>query len=183
MKRILLGFGIVALMCAQPVMAGSSREGGEKQSQKQMRAPEAAAPGEMAPVSEMETTEAIPSATNAKTVIANTPSVSTDATANDHVAVTKSHHKPLILKLLDKKSTHEGSYTFGMLSLIFGVLGFVFAWFLWPLGLALALCAIIFGVIGLLGGRSGRGMAIAGLVLGFLTLLLPVLIYSWVMVL
>jgi hypothetical protein len=47
----------------------------------------------------------------------------------------------------------------------------------------LRIVIIIFGVIGLSGGRPGCGMALAGLLLGILTLLLPLLIYSWVMVL
>ena len=39
---------------------------------------------------------------------------------------------------------------------------------------------IIFGVIGLSGGRPGGGMALAGLLLGIATILLPIFIYAWI---
>ena len=182
MKRLLLGFGILTLMGLQPLMAGSSRDGGEKQTQQQVSGPEVRAEhGEMATMAELEApaVDVTPQTTETNALearIRTTKQSKSDAP----VAVKKAQVKQHPAKLFGKKSTHNGGSTFGMLSLIFGVIGFVFAWFLWPIGLALAICAIIFGVIGLSGGRPGGGMALAGLLLGIATILLPIFIYAWI---
>ncbi|MEY3444199.1 MAG: hypothetical protein RLZZ519_2480, partial [Bacteroidota bacterium] len=142
MKRLLLGFGIVALMCLQPVMAGSSKEGGEQQAQAQSGGPEARAThGEMALAADMAApAAAVPLVVAVQKGMA-IPAVATENTSERLPAVKKGQFSlnPLHLfgkRIMDKKATHSGGSTFGMLALIFGVIGFVFAWFLWPLGLA-----------------------------------------------
>jgi hypothetical protein len=61
---------------------------------------------------------------------------------------------------------------FGVASLVFGLLGITIAWIFPPFVLLFAILAIVFGGIGLGRCRSGKGMAVAGLVLGILTLAL-----------
>ena len=182
MKRILLGFGMVALMAMQPVMAVSSRDGGERQNRQKIGSPEVRAEhGEMATMSELEAPAVNVTPQTTETNAIEVRSRGAKQTKSDApVSVQKTQMKSNPVKLFGKKSTHNGGSTFGMLSLIFGVIGFVFAWFLWPIGLALAICAIIFGVIGLSGGRPGGGMALAGLLLGIATILLPIFIFAWV---
>lgn len=71
---------------------------------------------------------------------------------------------------------HDGGGILGILALVFGILGFLLAWFVWPLGILFALTAIILGAIGL--GGENRGMSLVGLILGILTILIPVLIIA-----
>lgn len=74
-------------------------------------------------------------------------------------------------KIVNQKSNSSKTNTMALLSLIFGILFFV------PLA---PIFAIIFGFIGLdqikNTGEEGKGMAIAGLVLGFFWLLIYILL-------
>jgi len=72
-----------------------------------------------------------------------------------------------------------GNKTFGILALVFGIIGF------FTLG-ATGILAIIFGAIGLSKDEE-RGLAIAGLVLGIVSLvvgiILIVFLWAWLMLL
>jgi len=72
-----------------------------------------------------------------------------------------------------------GNKTFGILALVFGIIGF------FTLG-ATGILAIIFGAIGLSKDEE-RGLAIAGLVLGIVSLvvgiILIVVLWAWLMLL
>ena len=62
------------------------------------------------------------------------------------------------------------SSTFGVTSLVTGIVGFVLAWV--PLlGFASSVIAVVFGILGIR-KNSGKGMAIAGLVVGGITLVI-----------
>jgi hypothetical protein len=76
------------------------------------------------------------------------------------------------------KKQDGGSSILGVLALVFGLLGFLLGWLIWPIGLLFAIAAIILGAIGMGGGRPGKGMAIVGLIFGILTIVLPVLIIA-----
>ena len=71
---------------------------------------------------------------------------------------------------------HGGGGIIGLLALIFGLIAILLGWFFWPIGLLFGLSAIILGAIGL--GGENRGMALAGLILGILTILIPVLLVA-----
>ena len=65
-------------------------------------------------------------------------------------------------------------------ALICGIIGAVLGLCCWPLGIIASIAALITGFLGLkqsdASGGSGRGMAIAGLVLGGIGILLAVLV-------
>ena len=71
---------------------------------------------------------------------------------------------------------HASGGIIGILALVFGALGFVLAWVVWPVGILFAITAIILGAIGM--GGEKRGLALGGLILGILTFLIPVLIVA-----
>lgn len=73
-----------------------------------------------------------------------------------------------------EKRSHDSGGTLGILALVFGILGFVLAWIFFPVGLLLAIAAIVLGAIGM--GGEKRGMALGGLIMGILTILIPVLL-------
>ncbi len=68
--------------------------------------------------------------------------------------------------------------TTALISMIAGIASFPFVFLLWPLGLLLAIAAIVLGIIGLSkinesnGFFRGKGMAIAGIVTGSLLIVL-----------
>ena len=86
---------------------------------------------------------------------------------------TKSIKENTPITNLIENDTTKGSSTFGIVSLISGLLSiltittFAAGWF--------ALLSIIFGILGL--RRKGRGMAIAGLCLGLLTYAIYAMIF------
>ncbi len=91
---------------------------------------------------------------------------------------TLKHKRTKVKRERSKKprGKHAGGGILGLLAFVFGLLGFLFGWFLWPVGLLFGLTAIVLGALGLGGER--RGLALAGLILGILTIVLPVLIVA-----
>jgi hypothetical protein len=91
----------------------------------------------------------------------------------------------MVQKKFDKAQRQEksGSNTFGLLSLIFGILSLlmlltgIFAF----VGLVFGISAFILGIIGIRRDR-GPGMAIAGLVMGIVSILIVALVF-WVIAL
>ena len=74
----------------------------------------------------------------------------------------------------------------GIVSLVCGVLSLFIAFF-GPTALLFSICAIVFGALGLSGHKPHRGMAVAGLVLGIVSLVVMVLvlllfiaIFAWI---
>ena len=91
-----------------------------------------------------------------------------------------------ILKLFNRaERDKKRSAGFGIAALAIGVLGFFTFWtaglFLAPvmflIGLFMAVAAIVFGAIGMARNRRGRGFAIAGLVMGLITLVVPIALF------
>lgn len=88
--------------------------------------------------------------------------------------------KDRIKRVKRGKRTHAGKAP-GILSLVFGILGLLIGWTaVWFIGLLFALMAIIFGAIAI-GSDRGRGMGIAGLILGILTIIVPVLLIALIL--
>ena len=74
-----------------------------------------------------------------------------------------------------RRTKGSGGAVFGVLSLVLGILSVVLCC-LGPVGLILSGGAVVAGLIGLR-GRDGRGLAVAGLVIGLVTLALRVIGY------
>jgi hypothetical protein len=72
---------------------------------------------------------------------------------------------------------------FGVASLVLGILAITIGWLFAPFGILLAILAIVFGGIGIGRNRRGKGMAIAGLVLGFAYLVIIALLVALLVVL
>lgn len=180
MKKAILCFVAAASLWMQPLMASSSHEGGEKNHKKEMQSPGGQASlGEAGPSAGMPTAVQADAGVTTTAASTSTEVVRIEDHATDTKVVAKSHHKTQPLKVLREARQHEGGGpTFGILSLVLGLLGFIFGWVLWPVGLLFAVLAIVFGAIGMSGGRRGKGMAIAGLIFGILTIVLPVLIVA-----
>jgi hypothetical protein len=177
MKRILFSFLALTFTFSAPMLASSTLEGGEKHKAKDVGSPTAQPHmGEMPLVTEMEA----PAATSEShiTLTPKTEAVTEDATTESMDVIAPSTRKVKPMKLLREAKTNDGGSAFGILALVFGLLGFLLGWLFWPIGLIFAILAIVFGAVGMSGGRSGRGMAIAGLVFGILTIVLPVLIMA-----
>lgn len=184
-------------MIAQPLMAGSSIDGGEKQRKqdtgRQMAQPAigdqvqpGAATAEMtspsATTSETGSTATATSKTTGSVIDATrqTNARVTDPEAGESEKVIKSRHdkhKILKDKPLREHRKHAGGNIIGILALVFGILAFLLGWVLWPVGLLFAITAIILGAIGI-GRDSGRVMAIIGMILGILAILIPILIVA-----
>ncbi len=113
---------------------------------------------------------------------------------NDHL-VRKQHRKHLqrantnrtkTLKAKRERQKHQraekrtvmniDSGMLGILSFVFGLVGFLVVWFFWPVGLLFAITAIVLGAIGMSGDK--RIFALAGLILGVLTIVIPVLLIA-----
>lgn len=134
----------------------------------QMQAMTAPADAETAPATEVTTLKAAAEATT----------IATESAAPDvKITGTPRAVKRALAKRDGVSQKHEGGRAIGAVSLVFGILGFLVGWILWPIGLAFALLAIVFGIFGMVTGR-GVGMSIAGFILGLLTIILPVLIVA-----
>ena len=74
----------------------------------------------------------------------------------------------------EKKTVATQSSAFAVTSLVTGIVGFVLAWV--PLvGFASSIVAVVFGILGIR-KKTNKGMAIAGLVLGGITLVIGFLV-------
>jgi hypothetical protein len=190
MKKYLLGFFAVAALWAQPLFAHSSNEGGEKQKQKEVAKP--ASPTTDHPM-QAEGRALLPSLSNSMRETTttqggqplNSPLVlnherETDNRPTPQKVASKHHFLAKLMKPTHIDRGHSDSATFGILAFFCGIVGMVLAWFAWPAGLLFAVLAIIFGIVGLSGGRSGNLFALAGLLLGIATILLPLLLYWWI---
>lgn len=168
-----------AMLWTQPLLASSAIEGGDKDRQKEMAAPQAQPDlGDMPDAASLvATATSAPTEAPATGLTGNTVSDQELTPAASHV-IKKSPTKVKPMKVLRETRTNNGGSTFGALALVFGLLGFLLGFLFWPLGLLFAVMAIVFGAVGVSGGRSGKGMAIAGMILGILTLLIPVLIIA-----
>lgn len=66
----------------------------------------------------------------------------------------------------------SGNMRFGIISLVLGITGLL-AWIIPIFGLPIGVTALVFGILGL--KKSGRGMAIAGIVLAIICLVLTII--------
>lgn len=78
------------------------------------------------------------------------------------------------LKATKAAPADAGSGWEGIVSFVCGLLSICIA-FLGPTAIVLAICAIVFGVLGLSHGKPHRGLATAGLVLGIVSLVVMIL--------
>jgi hypothetical protein len=183
MKTKLLSFLAIVLLMAQPAIAGSSLEGGEKHLKKEVTVPSAQAQlGELGPDASLEPTDiaSMPVATPATPMTSLAVAEDVASTHTKVAEPTQRKFKPF--KVLRELRHHEGgSAVFGILALVFGIVGFALGWIFLFGGLFLAIGAIVFGAIGMSGGRPGKGMAVAGLILGILTIILPILILGLIL--
>jgi len=80
-------------------------------------------------------------------------------------------------KVVNRRTSDTGTNIFAILSLVFGIVFFI------PFA---PILAIIFGFVGLSqirkSGQEGRGMAIAGIVLGFVWIIITILIILFVLI-
>ena len=72
------------------------------------------------------------------------------------------------------------SNTFGIISLIFGIIGLCCGWFLSLFGLVFPIVAIVCGAIGMKKDDSS-GMSIAGLVLGIISVICTIVMTMFVL--
>lgn len=205
MKKTLLGFLAITLSIAQPLMAGSSLEGGEKQRKVEVSHPGQPSMGETPQANPAEATlaadasitddaastrSATATKSGAENEVTNEP---TDDLAIIGINNHKSHQdvssveiihqkqsaKKLKMKPLKEHRKHAGGGVLGILSFIFGIIGLLigFTIILWPLALLFGIVAIILGAIGL-GVGGSKVFSILGLILGILTILIPVLLFA-----
>ena len=160
-------------------MAGSANEGAEKQQHKEVAiTANQQQLGEMSLPADMESMAAMPEQVTAS-VTAKAPATAVKAVVEIAHPQKQQKLQPFkLFKTHKEKATHNGGSIFGILSFVFGLLAFGFAWAVWPFGLAFAILAIIFGIVGLAGDYTGRTLALIGLILGVLTIILPVFIVA-----
>lgn len=108
------------------------------------------------------TTKAVTTTATRKTD--NTPATTKASIRQERKAARQAAHGPH-----DAPMRGNG---FAVASMVLGILAITVGWAFVPVGLAMALLAVIFGGIGLAPGRRGKGMAIVGLALGLLTMLI-----------
>jgi len=71
--------------------------------------------------------------------------------------------------------------TLALVGMILGIVGIVISCLFWPIGIILALAGLVLSIVGLMqinkqpGVYGGKGMAIAGIILGAVALLLAIL--------
>lgn len=127
-----------------------------------------------------ETAEITPKTENA--IVADAPVVTEKVIHFDNAKKQKRFDKK-VEKIKNKIARkNEGAPVISILALVFGIVGFLVAFFFFPIGLLFGLTAIVLGAIGM-GKSSGRGMAIVGLIMGILTILIPVLLVALILAL
>lgn len=172
------------MMFTQPLLAGSALEGGQKDQQKEVSGPSAqpemveAMESSVEKLTTIDIVDAKSELSADKVTVSSVEEDQPTASSLEVVAKTKKSVKKT--KPLREAQRNNGGSAFGILALVFGLLGFLLAFVLWPVGLLFGITAIVLGAIGLGGGRSGRGMAVVGLILGILTIVIPVLIIALV---
>lgn len=195
MKKTFITLIAATCMLMQPLLATSVMEGRGQDAKVEAATPRAHAElGKAASESEMTRALDIQDATTFQNPSANNDisgsnqdisgsSTSEIVNQKSHKAKVTKEKKQRIrpFKLLKKLKQQEGDSILGILALVFGILGFIIAWVFFPLGLLFAIAAIVLGAIGMGGGRSGRGMAIGGLILGILTIVIPILIVALIL--
>ena len=104
---------------------------------------------------------------NCKVIRKQTAGLSKKEIINERTKLSRRTNPTIVKKDNSKLNSDPEGPIFGMLSLVFGILGWV------TLPLLFGLAAIVLGIIGL--HRELNGLAIAGLVLGALLLIIMVL--------
>jgi hypothetical protein len=117
--------------------------------------------------------------------VAKAPAASPDLSAKTSPISTKKELRQAVKEMKpnrpEKANKPHGGIVIPILALVFGFLGITIGWFFWPIAILFGLSAIILGAIGMGSNYDGRGLAIAGLILGILTILLPVLIVGLIL--
>ncbi len=85
-------------------------------------------------------------------------------------------HQKLLMKVFGKKMVGGGAHWSNIVSLCTGILGFILLFLFFRLGLILCVNAVVFGIIGLTGDKEGKGMGIAGFVLGGIGLIISFIV-------
>lgn len=88
--------------------------------------------------------------------------------------------QPPVNPQINQPGPHSSSNGLAIAGLVCGILSLAFCW-VWYLGIPLAICGIVFGVLGMKKAEPNkRGMAIAGLVCGIVGLALCIVIIACV---
>jgi hypothetical protein len=186
MKRCILSIMVLTMICSQTLIASSTIEGGEKHKHKDMGGPSTQADlGEKPLDSQMEMQAATAIHSEVESAAQDAAATTVTNVIHDRDVAPQAGKKfeapakkvkPMKM-LREAKQQNGGGSVIGILALVFGILGFLLAFLLWPVGLLFGITAIVLGAVGI-GTDRGQVMSIVGLVLGILTLLIPVLVVA-----